>query len=286
MASKKTVLITGCSDNGIGSGLALTFQQHGYHVFATARNPQKMSKLQNLPNITLLTLDVCNQSHITAAVNAVTAHPVSSGTLDHLINNAGQSRFMPILDEDLEAARNLYDTNVWGPVAVTQAFAPLLIKARGKITFITSVAGHISSPYIGVYAATKRTLEIIAETLRLELAPFHVRVLTVPTGTVESMGQAGHYDDFTLPEGSLYKSIEGTVASRAQGNDGFARMDLMTYSRKVVKEITTGSAAKFWCGNNARFARFARFLLPQVFLDNAVTRGTGLDVLATQKKDQ
>ncbi|KAL4924148.1 uncharacterized protein BDV17DRAFT_284889 [Aspergillus undulatus] len=282
--AKETVLITGCSDGGIGSGLALTFQQRGYHVFATARNPQKMSKLKDLPNVTFITLDICDKGQIAAAVDTVTAQ--TGGTLDHLVNNAGQGRFMPILDEDLEASKRLYDVNVWGPLSVTQAFSPLLIKARGKITFITSVAGHISSPYVGVYGSTKRALEILAETLRLEIAPLGVRVLAVTTGTVQSMGQVGTYDNYQLPEGSLYKPIEDIVASRAQGNDQFGRMDLMAYSEKVVTEITKGNSAKVWCGANAGFARFANSFVPQSILDNMVTRGTGLDVLASQRKDE
>ncbi|KAL4919633.1 hypothetical protein BDW62DRAFT_216784 [Aspergillus aurantiobrunneus] len=282
--AQETVLITGCSDGGIGSGLALAFQQRGYHVFATARNPQRMSKLQDLPNITFIRLDICDKGQVADAVNTVAAQ--TNGKLDHLVNNAGQGRFMPILDEDIEASKKLYDTNVWGPLSLTQSFAPLLIKARGKITFITSVAGHISSPYVGVYSSTKRALEILAETLRLEIAPLGVRVLSVTTGTVQSMGQVGTYDDYQLPDGSYYKPIEDTVASRAQGNDQFGRMDTMTYSGKVVTEITKGNAGKIWCGGNAGFARFANCLVPQFILDNMVTKGTGLDVLASQRKDQ
>ncbi|PLB50900.1 NAD(P)-binding protein [Aspergillus steynii IBT 23096] len=138
MASKKTVLIAGCSDDDIGSGLALTFRQRDYHVFATARNSQKMAKLRDLPNITWLTLDVCIKNHITEAVETVREH--TGGKLDYLVNNAARNHFMPAFDEDLETRKKLYDTNVWGPIAVVQAFAPLLIRARGTIAFITSIA--------------------------------------------------------------------------------------------------------------------------------------------------
>ncbi|KAK9368620.1 NAD(P)-binding protein [Lipomyces kononenkoae] len=148
--AKGQVLITGCSDDGIGYGLALTFQQQGYHVFATARNPDKMSKLKGLPNITLLTLDVENTAHITAAVEAVKEFTGGTGTLDYLINNAARIHFMPILDEDLDTLRELFDTNVWGPLAITQAFAPLLINAKGAVVFITSVSGYVNVPYMGM----------------------------------------------------------------------------------------------------------------------------------------
>lgn len=146
-SARKSVLITGCSDNGIGSALALTFQQQGYHVFATARNQEKMTKLRDLANVTLLTLDVVEPTHIRAAVEAVRKE--TGGTLSCLVNNAGQSRFMPVLDEDLQACRRLFEVNVWGALAVTQAFAPLVIAARGTIVFVTSVAGYVNVPYMG-----------------------------------------------------------------------------------------------------------------------------------------
>jgi 1-acylglycerone phosphate reductase len=124
----KTVLITGCSDAGIGSALGLVLQKRGYHVFASARTPSKMTWIQNLPNITPLTLDITNPANIKAAVETISK--VTGGTLDCLINNAGQGRFMPALDEDLDEVRQLMEVNVIGPLAVTQAFAPLLIKVR------------------------------------------------------------------------------------------------------------------------------------------------------------
>lgn len=147
MTTKGSALITGCSDGGIGSGLALTFQERGYHVFATARNPQKMSALNNLPNVTLLTLDVTSKDHIQAAVEAVSAR--TGGKLSYLINNAGRNHFMPLLDDDIDAVKMIFDINVWGPLAVTQAFSSLLINAQGTLVNITSIAGHGAVPTMG-----------------------------------------------------------------------------------------------------------------------------------------
>ncbi|KAL4900923.1 hypothetical protein BDW74DRAFT_182252 [Aspergillus multicolor] len=218
-----------------------------------------MSKLRDLPDVTLLTLDVCNKDHLAAAVEAVSLH--TGGKLDYLVNNAGRNHFMPILDEDLETTKKLYETNVWGPLALTQAFAPLLIRAHGTVAFITSIAGHLNVPHMGTYSASKRSLEIIAETLRLELAPFHVRVLSVVTGAMQTMGQT-YFGDFQLPEDSLYNPMEETIASRAQGGDGNLREDLEAYSRKVVHEIVNGTAPRIWCGAGAGFMRFGSALMP------------------------
>lgn len=257
--NKPTVLITGCSDNGIGSSLALSFHAKNHHVFATARNPAKMSALRDLPNITFLTLDVTKKEHIQEAVDAVKKH--TGGKLDHLVNNAGAGKFMPTLDQDLDAARDLFEGNLWGPIALTQVFSPLLIEAKGKITFITSIAGYVNVPFLGAYAASKRSMEIMAETLRLELAPFGVRVLSVVTGAVESAGYTRGVG-FELPEGSLYKPIEGVIGKKASGGDDISKEDTMVYAGKVVDEVVDGNKAKFWCGNHAGFAKYATAMLP------------------------
>lgn len=147
MAPSKTVLITGCSEGGIGFALAKEFQARGLHVFATARSPAKMAALEHLPNVTLLPLDVCSPASIAAAVAAVSAK--TGGTLDFLVNNSGSQYVMPVLDVDLAQAKAMYEVNVWGVVAVTQAFAPLVIAARGSIANMASIAGLMYPPFMG-----------------------------------------------------------------------------------------------------------------------------------------
>ena len=147
MAGKKSVLITGCSDGGIGSALASAMQKRDFHVFATARNLSKMSDLAGLPNVTFLKLDVTINDDITGAVRAV--NEATGGTLDYLISNAGHNHFMPILDDDINTLKGLFEINVWGPLALTQAFAPLLIKTRGVMAYVTSVSGYLNVPFMG-----------------------------------------------------------------------------------------------------------------------------------------
>lgn len=106
----------------------------------------------------------------------------------------------------------------------------------------------------GTYAASKRSLEIVADTLRLELAPFGVGVLEVVTGAVKTNGQT-YFDDFKLPPDSLYKSQEQLIASRAQGNDPLPRMDTMEYATAVVDEVIKRTTGRFWYGNNADSTR-------------------------------
>lgn len=79
---------------------------------------------------------------------------------------------------------------------------------------------------------------------------------------MKTQGQT-YFNDFKLPADSLYRSIEDTIASRALGNDGVARMGLMAYSDQVVSQITKGATGKFWCGNNAGGVKFGSSYLPQ-----------------------
>lgn len=92
-----------------------------------------------------------NSQDIEVAVQTVRSPDPNGGggALNYLINNASHNHFMPILDKDLSVTRKLFDNNIWGPLTLTQAFAPLLIKARGTVVFITSISGYINVPYMG-----------------------------------------------------------------------------------------------------------------------------------------
>ena len=142
----KSVLITGCSTGGIGYALVEAFQKRNFHVFATARDTSKMSELTETPNVTLLSLDPTSTASVDAALEIV--HAQTGGTLDYLINNAGQTIIMPTLDFDIGTASKMYDINVWGMVRVTQTFAPLLIAAKGTVVSISSSAS-VNTPWMG-----------------------------------------------------------------------------------------------------------------------------------------
>lgn len=94
-------------------------------------------------------------------------------------------------------------------------------------------------------------LQVIAATLRHEVQPLGARVKTIVTGAVVSNGQT-HFDNYALPEGSLYKGIEDIIAARARGEDGLPRMATGEYAKAVVEEITKGTSGKFWYGGFAK----------------------------------
>ncbi|CAJ2500628.1 Uu.00g034810.m01.CDS01 [Anthostomella pinea] len=238
-----------------------------------------MSSLKGLSNVTLLKLDVVEPADIRAAVEAVTSS--TGGTLNYLISNAGRNHFMPILNEDLERVKQLFEINFFGPIALTQAFAPLLIKAKGMAVYVTSISGYLNIPYMGTYSASKKSIEIVADTLRLELAPFGVDVLEVVTGGVKTMGQTS-FGNFELPANSLYKIIEDTIAGRARGLDGMPKMDTLEYAAAVVDQITQRATGRFWYGQNVEGVKMSTtaVAVPQSAMDAGAVMGTGLDALA------
>jgi len=106
----------------------------------------------------------------------------------------------------------------------------------------------------GTYAATKRSIELVAETLRLELQPLGVNVLCVVTGSVKTAGQT-YFEDLKLPKTSLYKDIEDNFIIRAHGKIYMPRMDAVDYANGVVEQIAARASGKFWYGESAEMAR-------------------------------
>lgn len=153
MSPQRTVLITGCSDDGIGSALALSFSKRNFRVYATARNVSNMKDLQNVENVTLLRLDILNVDQIKEVADLVSKE--TGGTLDYFVNNAGSNRFMPLLDEDMAAAKKLFDTNFWAALRLVQEFSPLLIESKGTIVLNTSVSGYLNVPWQGTISLSQ-----------------------------------------------------------------------------------------------------------------------------------
>lgn len=146
---KQSVLITGCSEGGIGYALAREFQSRGLHVFANARDPAKMAGLENLPDVTLLALDVTSESSIASAVRAVKTR--TNWKLTYLVNNSGSQYLGPILDTDIDMAKSMLEVNLWGVISVIKAFAPLVIEDQGSIINIASIAGCLYPPWMGEF---------------------------------------------------------------------------------------------------------------------------------------
>lgn len=146
---KKTVLITGCSQGGIGASLVKAFHAKGYHVFATLRNKSKADPFFIASDdITVVDLEVTSAESVKACAGYVAGR--TGGTLDVLVNNAGMGLCRPLLDTDIDEAKKVYDLNVWGVLSMTRSFAPMLVKAKGVLLNISSVAACFTFAWSGM----------------------------------------------------------------------------------------------------------------------------------------
>jgi NAD(P)-dependent dehydrogenase (short-subunit alcohol dehydrogenase family) len=128
---------------------------------------------------------VLSSEAIAAAVTSVTR--VTGGKLDVLVNNSGAVMVMPALDASIEEGKRLFDTNYWAMLAMIQAFAPLLIKAKACVVNNTSASGVLPFGAFGsIYNSSKAAALLGSESLRLELAPLGVRTLSLVTTAVKS----------------------------------------------------------------------------------------------------
>lgn len=145
--TRKTCLVTGCSEGGAGAALAKAFANAGYHVFATARTTSKIPKqLQETPHVTVIALDVASSESISAAAEVVRIQ--TGDKLDILINNAGYSLSLPGLDTPISEVKKVFDANFFGVLEMIQAFSHMLVKTRGVIVNNASMGGVQPFPFI------------------------------------------------------------------------------------------------------------------------------------------
>ena len=158
------ILITGCS-SGFGLAIAQTFVTAGWEVVATMRTPQT-DLMPHSEKLTILALDVTNADSITEAVKA-------AGPIDALVNNAGVGMLNVLEGAEMPKIRELFETNVFGAMAMTKAVLPQMrIRQSGVIVNVSSSVTLKSLPALSVYSASKAALNAFTESLALEAALF------------------------------------------------------------------------------------------------------------------
>jgi NAD(P)-dependent dehydrogenase (short-subunit alcohol dehydrogenase family) len=188
MAGKMSgaVVITGAS-TGIGRASALHLDRNGYRVFAGVRKEADAKPLSDAASdrLTPLTIDVTEQRSIASAREEVEQELGSDGLVG-LVNNAGVGGGGPIETTPLEEYRDVLEVNLIGQIAVTQAFLPLIRRAKGTIVFIASIGGRVASPFLSPYNASKFGIEALGESLRHELKPWDISVVIVEPGSIDT----------------------------------------------------------------------------------------------------
>jgi 1-acylglycerone phosphate reductase len=279
MASKRTVLITGCSDGGLGSSLALAFHNAGWRVFASARDPKKLSATV-AAGIESVVLDVSSEDSLKQAV--ATVSELAGGSLDALVNNAGATYRMPILDLDLKKVRGLFELNVISVIATIQAFFPLLLKSPkgGMVINNSSIVVYAGVPFEASYNASKAATSMLTRNLRLELEPFGIKVVELVTGLV----QTNIYQNSptaSLPANSVYNVAKEDVEKFLGGAEAHsAGADATQWAKEVVQELSKEKLpAHVWKGAQTLQVRIAS-MFPSWILDGTLIKMSGLDAVA------
>ncbi|KAI1393520.1 NAD(P)-binding protein [Hypoxylon trugodes] len=273
--SKRSVLITGCSDGGMGAALAIAFHKAGFHVYATARDPTKMTHLASL-GIETLQLDIQSETSISSIANKLPS-------LDILVNNAGKQFLMPAVDVNIAEAKKLYDLNIWAHLAMIQAFLPLLLKSpNAMIVNQTSVGASAALPFQSIYTSSKAAMAMLSNTLRLELQPFGVKVVDLRTGIVKTnlIKNLQDKSDNMLPKDSIYQPAK-EVVEKALRQEGFESQGLSAeqWAEAVVRDLQkTNPPPVIWRGESALLTRVST-VLPFGMFDGFIKKLAGLDVV-------
>jgi NAD(P)-dependent dehydrogenase (short-subunit alcohol dehydrogenase family) len=236
-AELPAVLITGTS-SGIGLRMTEVLSQNGFFVYAGARKPADLERLDAMENVKSVRLDVTIQSEIDAAAEFVRAE---GRGLFGLINNAGVAVMGPLIEMSEQDMDFQLDVNLFGPYRVTKAFADLLIESEGRVLTVSSIAGILPGPYIGAYSMSKHGVEAFTDVLATELERFNVEVAAVEPGNYKSqitasmlkrMDQTGY-----SAAGSRYGSMRDIVSGpldRSQYDEpddvALAALDFLTSS--------------------------------------------------------
>jgi NADP-dependent 3-hydroxy acid dehydrogenase YdfG len=188
----KAVIITGASA-GIGEATARVFSAAGARVVLAARRAEKLGALATElaakgGQVVIVPTDMRDSSAIKHMIKQTTSQ---YGTVDVLINNAGQAAAGAVSDISLEDFREIMALNVYGVVEAIQAVVPAMRQAGGGVIVnISSMVSKMHIPGLGAYAATKAALNSLSDTARIELAPDHIRVITIyPRMTATEFGR-------------------------------------------------------------------------------------------------
>ena len=244
--AQKAVLVTGAS-TGIGRKITEVLAEEGFFVYAGARKQADLDALNAIKNVQAIRLDVTVQEEIDAAVATVEA---GGRGLHGLINNAGVFIGGPVADVPLDEFQWLMDVNVYGVYRMTQAFAPMLIEAEGRISTIGSISGTGSGRFFSHYSMSKHAIEAFTDSLAAEMAPLGVKVSVIEPGNYDSA--IGASAQARMGSQNERYSIEGSPF--AEDFQAFLNRDWGRSQYKAPDEVA--EAAVHAMSNNSPLRRY------------------------------
>jgi NAD(P)-dependent dehydrogenase (short-subunit alcohol dehydrogenase family) len=267
--------VTGAS-TGIGAASARELARRGFHVLAGVRRARDADALR-APGVEPVILDITQPDHIAELAVRLGSQ---AGALRALVNNAGISVNAPVEALPLDEWRRLFEVNLFGHVAVTQALLPALLRHSGRVVNISSVGGKIAMATYGPYAGTKFALEAVSDALRRELTPLGVRVVVVePGGIRTAMADRGIATTSRLAEamspeqrdryGRLVQAVTAQTAAFTTG--GKSADDA---ARVIAKAVTVGKPrTRYTIGRDAALLTRLSRVLSDRMLDRVFAAG-------------
>ena len=178
---QKLIVVTGAS-TGMGAATARELARQGFHVLAGVRREADADAIRTA-GVEPVILDITDAEQVAALAARVGEDP---RTVHALVNNAGIQVNAPVEALPMAQWRRVFEVNLFGHVAVTQALLPALLRSKGRVINISSIGGKAAMPTYGAYAGAKFALEAVSDSLRREVAPLGVPVVVVEPGGVRT----------------------------------------------------------------------------------------------------
>jgi len=270
---REAVVVTGAS-TGIGADVASLLAHEGFLAFAGVRNDADAARVATLhAHVRPLRLDVTDPVSVDEAARTVAA---TGHVLRAVVNNAGVAVAGPLEFLPVGELRRQFEINVFGAVAVAQAFLPQLRASHGRLVFVGSISGRLSVPFIAPYSASKFALRAIADAMRIELRPAGIAVSLIEPSSVKTpIWQKGRDSREALlaslpPKALEYYAREIDAVFAQIGREERAAMPVRDVSRAVLHAITARTPkARYLLGGGARAGSIVA-LLPAALRDRAL----------------
>lgn len=271
---QELAIVTGAS-TGMGAATARELARRKFHVLAGVRRDQDANAIRG-PGVEPVILDITNADHIRSLVHRVQNDP-QGRAVRALVNNAAVQANVPFEVFAINEWRRMFEVNLFGHVAMTQALLPALIRSRGRVINISSVGGKVAMATYGPYAATKFALEAVSDSLRREMAPLGVGVVVIEPGAVRTemldraIATADKLVSAMTPEqnqryGPLVHAVNSQAASSTKSG-----LSADAAARVVAKAVTASKPrTRYTIGREAAVIRLVRFL-PDRTLDRILS---------------
>ncbi len=269
MSDPRVALVTGAS-SGIGEETAKGLLEAGFTTYGVARRVDRMAGLAEL-GVHTFAMDVTDDASMVAGVGRVIEE---QGRIDVLVNNAGYGSYGAVEDVPIDEARRQFEVNIFGLARLVQLVTPHMREQKsGRIINISSIGGKFYEPLGAWYHATKFALEGLSDSLRLELAPFGIRVVIVEPGPIITEWNTSARESLLeVSRGGAYEERSQRVfKTMERGDTGAFGTSPDVVARKIVKAATTRRPAiRYPVGKGAGSLVLARKLLPDRAFDAAI----------------